>query len=231
MGSVESNPSNMKVFLLTLLVAAVSCDQSHHQAIKLGNAPSVSHAVHKPHGAYHASVSSQPHAAPQSVHGYGGYEKPVTAVHAPAAVPSYQAAPVYKAAPVYHAAPVYKAAPIYHAPKPVYHAPAPIYHAPKPVYHAPKPAYHEPSYSEPAAYSYQYGVADDYSGSRFNAQESRDGYATTGSYSVDLPDGRTQTVNYNVADDYSGYVADVQYSGEPHYAATPAYKPAPAYHA
>merc|ERR1712212_419905 len=223
MGSVESNPSNMKVFLLTLLVAAVSCDQSHHQAIKLGNAPSVSHAVHKPHGAYHASVSSQPHAAPQSVHGYGGYEKPVTAVHAPAAVPSYHAAPVYKAAPVYHAAPVYKAAPIYHAPKPVYHASAPIYHAPKPVYHAPKPAYHEPSYSEPAAYSYQYGVADDYSGSRFNAQESRDGYATTGSYSVDLPDGRTQTVNYNVA--------DVQYSGEPHYAATPAYKPAPAYHA
>merc|ERR1712212_1407012 len=216
MGSVESNPSNMKVFLLTLLVAAVSCDQSHHQAIKLGNAPSVSHAVHKPHGAYHASVSSQPHAAPQSVHGYGGYEKPVTAVHAPAAVPSYQAAPVYKAAPVYHAAPVYKAAPIYHAPKPVYHAPAR-------AYHAPKPAYHEPSYSEPAAYSYQYGVADDYSGSRFNAQESRDGYATTGSYSVDLPDGRTQTVNYNVA--------DVQYSGEPHYAATPAYKPAPAYHA
>ena len=233
------------MFLLSLLVAAVSCDQSHHQAIKLGNAPSVSHAVHKPHGAYHASVSSQPHAAPQSVHGYGGYEKPVTAVHAPAAVPSYHAAPVYKAAPVYHAAPVYKAAPIYHAPKPVYHAPAPtyhapkpvyhapkpVYHAPKPVYHAPKPAYHEPSYSEPAAYSYQYGVADDYSGARFNAQESRDGYATTGSYSVDLPDGRTQTVNYNVADDYSGYVADVQYSGKPHYAATPAYKPAPAYHA
>jgi len=235
------------VLLFILLVAAVSCDHSHHQAIKLGNAPSVSHAVHKPHGAYHASVSSQPHAAPQSVHGYGGYEKRVTAVHAPAAVPSYHAAPAYKAAPVYHApaykaapvyhAPAYKAAPVYHAPAPVYkaapayHAPRPVYHAPKPVYHAPKPAYHEPTYSEPAAYAYQYGVADDYSGSRFNAEESRNGYATTGSYSVDLPDGRTQTVNYNVADDYSGYVADVQYSGEPHYAAAPAYKPTPAYHA
>merc|ERR1712121_428052 len=65
------------------------------------------------------------------------------------------------------------------------------------------------------------GVADDYSGANFNAAENRDGYATTGSYSVALPDGRTQHVNYNVADAYSGYVADVTYSGEPHYAAAP----------
>ena len=64
---------------------------------------------------------------------------------------------------------------------------------------------------------------DDYSGTNFNAAENRDGYSTSGSYSVDLPDGRTQTVNYNVADGYSGYVADVQYSG---YAAAPAYKSA-----
>merc|ERR1711962_1618857 len=149
-------------------------------AIKLGNAPSVSHAVHKPHGAVHAAVSSQPHAAPQSVHGYGyGYEKPVTAVHAPAALPA-----------------------------PAYHAAAPVYHAAPVVHHA--------------QYAYQYGVSDDYSGANFNAQENRDGYATTGSYSVALPDGRTQTVTYNVADSYSGYVADVQYSGEPHYAAAPA---------
>jgi hypothetical protein len=70
---------------------------------------------------------------------------------------------------------------------------------------------------------------DDYYGTKFNAGEQRDGYATTGSYSVDLPDGRTQTVNYKVADDYSGYVADVSYSGEAVYPAysKPAYAPAP----
>merc|ERR1711970_184106 len=165
--------SNMKAVLFSLLFAAVSCDQTHHQAIKLGNAPSVSHAVHKPHGAYHASVSSQPHAAPQSVHGYGGYEKKVTAVHAPAAVPSYHAAPAYHAPAVHHASPV------------VHHA-APSYHAP--VHHA--ASYKEPAYDGPAVYAYEYAVADDYSGAKFNAGESRDGYATTGSYSIALPDGR-----------------------------------------
>merc|ERR1711970_667653 len=147
MGSVEPKHSNMKAVLFSLLFAAVSCDQTHHQAIKLGNAPSVSHAVHKPHGAYHASVSSQPHAAPQSVHGYGGYEKPVTAVHAPAAVPSYHAAPVYHAPAVHHAAPVYHAPAVHHAPSyhaaPVVHHAAPSYHAAPVVRHAvAKPAYH-----------------------------------------------------------------------------------------
>ena len=94
----------------------------------------------------------------------------------------------------------------------------------------------EPSYDEPAVYSYNYAVADDYSGSRFNAGESRDGYSTSGSYSVNLPDGRIQTVNYKVADAYSGYVADVTYSGEASYSPAPApykaasapYNPAPA---
>merc|ERR1712029_465220 len=85
----------------------------------------------------------------------------------------------------------------------------------------------QPSYEEPAAYSYQYGVNDDYSGANYNADESRDGYSTKGSYSVALPDGRLQTVNYNVADGYSGYIADVTYSGEARYDAAPAYKPVP----
>eukprot|EP00091_Calanus_sinicus_P000534 TRINITY_DN10460_c0_g1_i5.p1 TRINITY_DN10460_c0_g1~~TRINITY_DN10460_c0_g1_i5.p1 ORF type:complete len:117 (+),score=45.58 TRINITY_DN10460_c0_g1_i5:132-482(+) len=91
------------------------------------------------------------------------------------------------------------------------------------------PAYHAApaSYDEPAAYQYQYAVNDDYSGSNFQANEGRDGYSTSGSYSVALPDGRTQTVNYNVADAYSGYVADVTYSGEAQYAAAPTYKAAP----
>ena len=97
--------------------------------------------------------------------------------------------------------------------------------------YAPAPAYREPSYDEPAVYAYNYAVADDYSGANFQAGENRDGYATSGSYSVALPDGRTQTVTYNVADAYSGYVADVQYTGEARYDAAPAYAPAPVYKA
>ena len=99
-----------------------------------------------------------------------------------------------------------------------------------PVHHAPayKPA---PAYEGPANYNFAYAVADDYSGVNFGHNEARDGYATNGQYNVLLPDGRTQTVTYNVGDDYSGYVADVQYSGEAKYDPAPAYKPAPApYH-
>merc|ERR1719309_1132860 len=215
----------MKAFLCFALFAAASADQAHHQVVKIGNTPSVSSAVHKAHGAGVATVSSQPHAAPQSVKGYRNTEKYAAAVAAPAAVPGYAPAP-YRPAPAYHAAP------IVHAARPIVHA-APVVHA-APAYHAPvhAPAYKEPAYDEPAVYAYNYAVADDYSGSQFNAGENRDGYATTGSYSVALPDGRIQTVNYNVADAYSGYVADVTYSGQAKYAPAPApYKPAPAYHA
>ena len=47
-----------------------------------------------------------------------------------------------------------------------------------------------------------------------------------------LPDGRTQTVTYSVQDGYSGYSADVQYSGEAYDHASykpvvSAYKPEP----
>merc|ERR1712055_976111 len=55
--------------------------------------------------------------------------------------------------------------------------------------------------------------------------EQRDGYSTSGSYRVALPDGRTQVVNYHTADAYSGNVVDVSYEGVPHYG------PAPAHHA
>merc|ERR1712212_940124 len=79
----------------------------------------------------------------------------------------------------------------------------------------------QPTYDEPAVYAYQYGVADDYSGAQFGQDEKRDGYSTSGSYRVALPDGRTQVVNYNVADAYSGYVADVSYEGVPHYGPAP----------
>merc|ERR1719273_3054261 len=96
------------------------------------------------------------------------------------------------------------------------HAPAPVYH-PTPVYH-PAPSYHQPSYDAPAAYAYEYAVADDYSGANFGQNENRDGYSTHGEYRVALPDGRTQIVTYTVADGYSGYVADVKYEGVASYA-------------
>merc|ERR1712031_45322 len=60
-----------------------------------------------------------------------------------------------------------------------------------------------------------YGVNDDYSGAKFQQTESRDGYATSGSYTVALPDGRTQTVTY--ADNGDGIVQDVTYDGVPQY--------------
>ncbi|CAB4059354.1 unnamed protein product [Lepeophtheirus salmonis] len=81
-----------------------------------------------------------------------------------------------------------------------------------------------PSYEQPAHYAYNYGVVDDYSGNNFGQSESRDGYVTSGEYHVQLPDGRLQTVNYHVGDAYTGYVADVTYSG------TPSYGPAPIHH-
>ena len=93
--------------------------------------------------------------------------------------------------------------------------------------YAPAPAYKAaPAYEEPAVYAYTYAVADDYSGANFNAQETADGKAVTGSYQVALPDGRIQTVTYT-ADHYNGYVADVKYEGTPVY---PKYEPKPAYH-
>merc|ERR1712088_1282162 len=94
-------------------------------------------------------------------------------------------------------------APYHHAPAP-YHAPAPAYHPAKPIEEAPKP------------YAFEYRVADDYSGANFKAAETADGKVVSGSYQVNLPDGRVQTVTYT-ADHYNGFVADVSYEGVPHY--------------
>ena len=103
-------------------------------------------------------------------------------------------------------------------------SPFPDHHAPHhPAPHQAHPAgygHPETKYKEepvPAHYAFEYGVHDEYSGTNFGQNEKRDGYATSGSYTVLLPDGRTQTVTYHVDDAYSGYVADVSYSGEPHY--------------
>ena len=67
---------------------------------------------------------------------------------------------------------------------------------------------------EISPYQYQYAVADDYSGSRFDAAETDDGTAAReGHYSVNLPDGRIQHVNYR-ANDAEGYIAEVTYDGQ-----------------
>ena len=83
------------------------------------------------------------------------------------------------------------------------------------------------SYDTPPKYDFTYDVHGygDYA-PQFNAQEARDGSATQGSYSVALPDGRTQTVTYRVDDAYSGLIADVTYKGEAQY---PAYQPQQSY--
>ena len=82
-------------------------------------------------------------------------------------------------------------------------------------------------------YDFAYRVQDDYTYNNYGHKESSGGIVVSGSYNVLLSDGRTQTVIYTV-DDYSGYVAKVEYSGEAKY---PEYKlaykaaayPAPAY--
>merc|ERR1711902_201790 len=122
---------------------------------------------------------------------------------------------------------------------PVYGAPAyvaPVVHA-APAYHAPvvKAGYVADDLAQPSPYSFTYAVADDYSKANFQQSESSDGAGNAeGSYSVALPDGRIQHVNYH-ANGYDGYVADVTYDGTAQYpeavVAHPVAHAAPAYHA
>uniref|UniRef100_A0A0P6FGF9 Uncharacterized protein n=1 Tax=Daphnia magna TaxID=35525 RepID=A0A0P6FGF9_9CRUS len=90
-----------------------------------------------------------------------------------------------------------------------------------PDYPSNSAAYDKPSDDyAPQPYSYSYAVKDEASYNDYSHSESSDGKVVTGSYSVALPDGRTQVVTYK-ADSY-GYVADVKYIGEAKY---PEYKP------
>merc|ERR1712180_464980 len=99
------------------------------------------------------------------------------------------------------------------------HAAPVVAHAAPLVAHA--PVVHHEDYAEPSPYTYEYAVADDYSQAAFNAAETSDGAGTvSGSYSVALPDGRTQHVNYK-ADGYNGYVAEVTYEGQAVYPEAP----------
>merc|ERR1711887_277640 len=88
---------------------------------------------------------------------------------------------------------------------------APVVHAAPVAHHA--VGYAAPDLAEVSPYTYNYGVADEYSGAAFSQSESNDGTGVVeGSYQVNLPDGRIQTVNYH-ANDIDGYVAEVSYSG------------------
>merc|ERR1712098_595750 len=85
-----------------------------------------------------------------------------------------------------------------------------------PVAHA-VASYNPGDLAEPSPYNYQYVVADDYSGANFAQSEANDGTgAVSGSYSVNLPDGRIQHVNYE-ANDITGNVATVTYDGTASY--------------
>merc|ERR1711935_433536 len=151
----------------------------------------------KAFGAAIASVSD----SPNRLHGARGViGHPIAHAIAHPVAHAVHAAPAY-AAPVVHAAPAY-AAPVVHA--------APAYHAP--IVKA-ATGYAVPDLAEVSPYAYNYAVADDYSGAAFNQGETNDGNGVVqGSYSVNLPDGRVQTVNYH-ANDYDGFVSEVSYEG------------------
>nr|XP_045617767.1 pollen-specific leucine-rich repeat extensin-like protein 3 [Procambarus clarkii] len=65
-------------------------------------------------------------------------------------------------------------------------------------------------------YDYKWAVNEESSNAEFDHKEARDDNNIKGSYSVQLPDGRVQTVTYYVNGD-SGYVAEVTYQGEARY--------------
>merc|ERR1739845_132313 len=84
---------------------------------------------------------------------------------------------------------------------------APQYPVAHPVAVAHAPTYVAPDLAEVSPYSFNYAVADDYSGAAFNQAESNDGTGIVeGSYSVN-----------HKANDLEGFVSDVSYSGTAQY--------------
>lgn len=66
----------------------------------------------------------------------------------------------------------------------------------------------------PARYDFSYSVHDSQSGDVKEQQESRDGDAVRGSYSLVQPDGIQRIVEYT-ADEHQGFNAIVRYEGAP----------------
>merc|ERR1711971_1445560 len=177
-----------------------------NRPVPVGHAAVVPLAAHVAHPVAHHAVA---HAAPVVAHAAPAFAHPVAhhGVVGHGLAHGVVGHSVAHAAPLVHAAPVVAhAAPFAHA----VHA-APVVHA---VAHA-APVVGD--LAEVSPYTYNYGVADDYSKAAFSQSESNDGTGVVeGSYSVNLPDGRIQTVTYH-ANDIDGYVAEVSYSGEAAY--------------
>merc|ERR1711892_1298145 len=215
---VTQDKTKMKAFVLAALAGLAAA--APHRVLS-ANGVAVAHSHSSPvvaHGAVPVLAHPFAHAIAHPV--AHAFTHPAT--HA-------VAHPAVAVSPLHHAV---HAAPLAHA----VHAAPVIAHA-APAYAAPvvaASAYHEPAYKEtPEPYTYTYGVADDYSKANFNAAETSDvNGVVSGSYSVALPDGRTQTVTYT-ADHVNGYVAEVTYEGVPVYPEAKPYvpAPAPAYHA
>lgn len=75
----------------------------------------------------------------------------------------------------------------------------------------------ESSADEVIPFTYEYSVSDAATGSNYNVAASDDGTGVReGSYSVALPDGRTQHVTYTT-NDVDGYLATVTYDGTASY--------------
>jgi len=89
----------------------------------------------------------------------------------------------------------------------------------------------------PKPYSFSYGVEDPHYGPTFQQKEKSDGNAVSGSYTVQLPDGRLQKVTYT-ADHDTGFHANVEYKGKaqypskvgPPFIVKPDHHPEPTYH-
>merc|ERR1711962_559655 len=241
MGQLKRTKYTMKVFVCVAALVAVTAGapnllvgspvhgvhglhagQTHHQSVTKGDGEVRAVQVSKAFGAGHAAVhqfdNSKGLAEIAPAHGAVAH-----AVHAAPIAHAVHAAPIARTVHVpvthaVHAAPIVHAvhtAPIAHA----VHAAPVVAHAAPLVAHA--PVVHHEDYAEPSPYTYEYAVADDFSQAAFNAAETSDGAGTvSGSYSVALPDGRTQHVNYK-ADGYNGYVAEVPYEGQAVYPDAP----------
>merc|ERR1739845_299385 len=208
--------ANMKVFicLTTVLAAASAAAQIYARPAVLARpAGQVSHqSVSKPfQGEHRSTVQSKAFGA-----GVASVADAPNRLHGARGVIAH---------PVAHA--IARPVAVAHAVAPTVAVAHPVAVAHAPVYGKPAPAYAADDLAEVSPYSYNYAVADDYSGAAFNQAESNDGNGVVeGSYTVNLPDGRVQTVKYS-ANDYDGLVSEVTYEGTASYPETPVVAHAP----
>merc|ERR1712200_289329 len=178
--------------------------QSTHQSVSTAHGEQRTLVQSKAFGATHSSVAQADNSKGLSeIQPSIPANRPVPVGHAAVApLAAHVAHPVAHA--VAHAAPVVAHAghafahPVAHHAvhaAPLVHA-APVVHA---VAHAAPVAVHAAGdLAEVSPYTYNYGVADDYSKVAFSQTESNDGTGVVeGSYPVNLPDGRVQTVTYH----------------------------------